>query len=144
MTALCHLKRHPILPVGWDQLYSYTADLLCLDSCRPQPAPLPSELLVVSTPLVVPAWEAALRGHPDWAFVRYLLDGLTQGFRIGFNRAHPLRSASANMGSAYLHPEVISSYLQRELSLGRMLGPFPLFPCLGAPLQPLRGGPQGP
>ena len=144
MTAICHLKRHPILPVAWDQLYPYTADLLCLDSCRPQPAPLPSELSVVSTPLVVPAWEAALHGHPDWAFVRYLLDGLTQGFRIGFNRAHPLRSASANMGSAYLHPEVISSYLRRELSLGRMLGPFPLsFPASELHFNPCGVVPKG-
>ena len=130
MTAVCHLKRHPPLPVGWDLLYPYTADLLCLDSCRPQPAPLPPELSVVSTPLVVPAWETALRSHPDRAFALYILNGLTQGFRIGFNRAHPLRSASTNMGSAYLHPEVITAYLQKELALGRMLSPFPLsFPA---------------
>ena len=145
MTAVCHLKRHPLLPVGWDQLYPYTADLLCLDSCRrPQPAPLPSELSVVSTPLVVPAWEAALRGHPDWAFIQYLLDGLTQGFRIGFNRAHPLRSASTNMGSAYLLPEVISTYLRKELSLGRMLGPFPLsFPASELHFNPCGVVPKG-
>ena len=34
-------------------------------------------------------------------------------------------SAVANMHSANLHPEVITGYLHREISLGRMLGPFP-------------------
>ena len=46
--------------VGWDYLYPYTADLLCLDSCRPPGVPLPPELSTVSTPLAVPAW---LRGY---------------------------------------------------------------------------------
>ena len=98
---------------------------MCLDSCRPRDAPLPQELTIVSTPLVVPAWEKALQAHPDRAFVRYILDGLTCGFRIGFNRSAALQSSSANMASARFHPEVVTDYLQKELSLGRMLGPFP-------------------
>ena len=40
-------------------------------------------------------------------------------------------SAVANMHSANLHPEVITGYLHREISLGRMLGPFP--PTFAAP-----------
>ena len=34
------------------------------------------------------------------------------------------KSASRNMESAQLHPDVVSKYLQKEGSLGRMLGPF--------------------
>ena len=98
---------------------------MCLDSCRPQDAPLPQELINVSTPLVVPAWDRALQAHPDRAFVRYIIDGLTHGFRIGFNRSSAFQSSSANMASALLHPEVVTDYLRKEISLGRMLGPFP-------------------
>ena len=99
---------------------------MCLDACRTNVAPPPPALKSVSTPLSVPAWEKVLRAHPDRAFAGYIIDGLSHGFRIGFNRSCSLRSASANMASAQLHPEVISEYLQKELSLGRMLGPFPL------------------
>ena len=97
---------------------------MCLDSCRPQSSSLPPQLTAVSTPLVVPAWEKALQGHPDRAFARYILDGLVHGFWIGFNRKFPLQSAAANMGSALLHTEVVTDYLRKELLLGHMLGPF--------------------
>ena len=86
---------------------------------------IPRELGVIHTPLVVAEWASALRTHPDRAFTRYIIAGLTYGFRIGFNRQAPLSSAASNMHSANLHPEVISVYLQKETSLGRMLGPFP-------------------
>ena len=98
---------------------------MCLDFCRSQGLPTPSELTPVSTPLVVPAWEKALEGHPDRAFVRYIVDGLSHGFRIGFNRRFPLRSAAANMGYASLHAGVVSVYLKKELAMDRMLGSFP-------------------
>ena len=111
--------------IGWDQLYPYTSDLMCLDSCHPQSMSLPPQLTVVSTPLVVHAWERALQCHPDQAFARYILNGLVRGFRIGFNRKFPLQSAVANMGSALLHTKVVTDYLKKELSLGRMLGSSP-------------------
>ena len=85
---------------------------------------LPQELTVVQTPLVVDAWASALQSHPDRAFARYIVNGLRQGFRVGFHRPSPLRSATGNMGSARLHPEVITDYLRKELTLGRLLGPF--------------------
>ena len=78
------------------------------------------------TPLIVGAWSELLRDHTDRAFVRYIINGLTDGFRIGFSRKSPLTSARSNMPSAALHPQVISDYLAKELALDRMLGPFPL------------------
>ena len=78
----------------------------------------------VSTPLVIPAWRQALSTHPDQALARYIISGLQNGFRIGFKYGSPLRSSPKNMLSAIQHPEVITSYLQTELSLNRMLGPF--------------------
>jgi hypothetical protein len=107
-------------------MYPYTADLMCLDACRPvNPIPLPA-IAMVSTPLVIPAWEDALKPHPDRVLAQYILRGLQCGFRIGFDRSHHLQSASANMASAQLHPDAIDEYLGKELALGRMLGPFPV------------------
>ena len=70
------------------------------------------------------AWERALALHPDQALARYICNGLRCGFRVGFRHSSPLKSAPANMLSANQHPEVISEYLHKERSLGRMLGPF--------------------
>ena len=78
----------------------------------------------VRTPLHTHAWEAALSTHLDRAFARYITDGLQNGFRIGFQWESPLRSATANMESAWQHPEVIQEYIDKEISKGRMLGPF--------------------
>ena len=111
---------------GWDQLYTYTADLMCLDSRRPHQAEtrLPRTITTVSTPLMPEAWATALANHPDKAFARYVCDGLRFGFRIGFSYDSPLRSAPANMVSARQHSTVVSEYLRKEQALGRMLGPF--------------------
>ena len=63
--------------------------------------------------------------HPDQSFVTYVLDGLQNGFRVGFNPASvSLKSATQNMPSASLQPSVIDDYLYTELVKGRVAGPF--------------------
>ena len=105
-------------------MYPYTADLLCLDLCRP-PGPLVHPLLrPVCSPLDPKAWSEALHPHPDKAFVRFLLKGLREGFRIGFHHPAPLQSAPRNMLSALQHPHVVQEYLGRECARNRMLGPY--------------------
>ncbi len=120
--------------MNWEALYPYTADLMALDFCRPSKSVSCRALSGVHTPLIVEAWEAALQAHPDKAFSNYIINGTTNGFRIGFQREAPLRQAQINMGSALLHPEVVTAYLGKELALGRMLGPF----SPGDPLPPLQ------
>ena len=70
------------------------------------------------------AWHDGLREHPDQYFAGYVLDGLRNGFRIGFDHTAPLRSARRNMPSAAEHPEVIDNYVNGERADGRILGPF--------------------
>ena len=82
------------------------------------------QLSAISTPLVLESWARALASHPDQAFARYVCEGIQHGFRIGFQHGSPLKSTGANMDSARQHPHIITEYLQKELSLGRMLGPF--------------------
>ena len=63
--------------------------------------------------------------HPDQSFVTYLLDGLQNGFCVGFNPASvSLKSAKQNMPSASLQPSAIDDYISSELAKGRVAGPF--------------------
>lgn len=82
----------------------------------------------VCSPLVVDHWEEMLSHHPDRNFVEYLLSGIKEGFRIGFNRSdaakRSLSSAKKNMYSTQDHPQVVRDYLRDELTRGAVLGPF--------------------
>ena len=49
--------------------------------------------------------------HPDQKFVDYILRGIKQGFRIGFNKSVQLRCQQGNMHSAAEQPEIVGNYL---------------------------------
>ena len=76
--------------------YEYTPDLLAREQQGTAEGKPAGQARVqngsIATPLVVAEWEAALTTHPDQVYVQYLLRGLRNGFRIGFDRAHRLRS----------------------------------------------------
>ena len=81
----------------------------------------------ITTPLVYQEWVSLLSSHPDVEFSSYVLTGLAQGFHIGCNRAKvQCVQAKNNMQSALLHPSVVEDYLQKEVALGRVIGPFSL------------------
>ena len=113
-------------PAGWEELYLYTADLMCLDFCLLKFNHSIRELTEVFTPLNPDIWDLALADHPDRPYASYIINGLQEGFRVGFHRSAPLRSATSNMQSTRLRPSVIDERIADELSKGRMLGPFPL------------------
>ena len=97
---------------------------MCLNFCRPLREHAHAALQAVVTPLETSSRVRALSSHPDQALVKYVSDGLREGFRLGFKWDSPLRSTRSNMQPARLHPQIITDYLQKELSLGRVLGPF--------------------
>ena len=101
-----------------------TSDLLKLEQFRPLSVQLDTRLLSISTPLIVKEWESLLADHPNPLLAGYLLRGISTGFRIGFDRSKPLRSATSNMHSVREHPEVVNQYLRDEVRLERVLGPF--------------------
>ena len=82
----------------------------------------------VFTPLNLPQWESMLAGHPDRNYVEFILNGIRDGFRIGFSRTMggelPLASARKNMKSAEEHHQVVTNYLEAERRRGVILGPF--------------------
>ena len=105
--------------------YCYGGDLKQLAACKPECSGAPPQLLPVITPLQWMTWAKVLESHPDRDFSAYIVEGLRDGFRLGFNYAsHTCTSAKRNMLSALQHPEVIDEYLKEETRLGRVIGPL--------------------
>ena len=109
--------------------YVYTGDVLCLGRCTQSVGdPLPTPFRTVVTPLQAEAWARARGEHPDRPFVAWVLEGIRQGFRIGFGSVTPhqqRRPAKRNMLSAMQNPGVVREYLNAEREAGRVLGPVP-------------------
>lgn len=57
---------------------------------------------------------------------RLCAEGIAERFRIGFNHSHQTRRvAFANLASALANPEVVDSYIRKEIQQGRILEPVP-------------------
>ena len=69
-------------------------------------------------------WQASLSSHPDKDFATVVIDGLQNGFRVGFDHSERLQPDRRNMLSMEQHPEVTDQYLEAELTAARILGPF--------------------
>ena len=62
----------------------------------------------------------------------FFLDGLANGFRIGFSSPlSTLRPSRRNLPSALEHPKVVDEYLQKEITENRVAGPFLPEACVG-------------
>ena len=61
------------------------ADLLAIDACRPLKNHTPMPSTRVTTPLFASEWKKALTKHTDRQFIDYIIPGIRDGFRIGFN-----------------------------------------------------------
>ena len=77
------------------------------------------------------AWQAGLSAHPDARFVEYVLSGIQDGFRVGFDYTSSVRSARQNILSAVNHPTVVTDYVESERAKGRIIGPLPVAPGPG-------------
>ena len=86
-----------------------------------------ANLRQVGTVLDVEVWSHVMSRHPNEDIRSYVVSGLAQGFRVGFNHAHELRSAWWNMLSADAYPTVVQSYIDKERKVRRIIDP------LGAP-----------
>ena len=101
-------------------------DLLSLDACRPSnmDKALPLELQGITTPLDWREWDKALAAHPDQQFREYIVNGIKEGFRLGFDYSKSCNGAPRNMASAGTHAPIIRDYLAEECAQGRVVGPF--------------------
>ena len=70
----------------------------------------------------VRTWQEALVLHLDNLSVQYVLTGIAQGFRIGYNRTYSYRQSHGNMQSAIINSKPVEDYLQTEILAGRIVG----------------------
>ena len=82
----------------------------------------------IQTPLIKEVWRHHLQNYHHQDLVQYFLSSISNGFQIGFQGANP-QSANKNLLSATAHPNIVEEYLEHELSLGRMSGPYPISLC---------------
>ena len=81
-----------------------------------------AELQKISTPSKAKEWERALVGHPDEELVAYVLSGIQEGFRVGFDYSKwKCISAKANLPSAMENKEVVTAYLKEECAQGHVI-----------------------
>ena len=67
--------------------YIYSAHLMALDTCKPAVGEhFPRDKLPHNPPLQVEFWSQELASHPDHYYVTYLLEGVANGFPIGFTK----------------------------------------------------------
>ena len=97
--------------------------LLGLDSCRPvecQATTRSDALKHVESPVQLEVWKAALASHPDQRFAEFIIDGLGQGFRIGFQHG---KATLWQEGTNMHCPDhtVVSEYLATEVKLNRVV-----------------------
>lgn len=74
------------------------------------------------TPIQVNQLNKLLQGYPE-SDREFLVAGFTAGFDLGY-RGPPLNNRSKNLLSARQIPDVVDRKLAKELSLGRIVGPY--------------------
>ena len=94
--------------------------------------PVPRPLLPLSdnhirNPLRLSEFEKELQLYPDKAWSSRLLQAIKCGVSLGFIGPHTPH-LSRNLASATKHPDVICAELEKEVTSGRVLGPFEHIP----------------
>ena len=78
---------------------------------------MPPELQENTTHINLEFWKEQLAPHPDKESTSLIINGLRSVFRIGFDPGSPLKSSMCNLISTTDHEEVVSKYIQDELTL---------------------------
>lgn len=96
-----------------------------LNQQSPEEVLVPPDAQQITTPLIKQQWSSLLATYPDQDMANFFMQGLTNGFRIGYRYGNGhLKSATKNMASAILHPKVVEEYIANEVSLSRVAGPY--------------------
>ena len=91
---------------------------------------------ISSPPLPVGAWRGYMVNHPDNRFAKYIVCGLSEGFRSGFDHSHRTRPSNRNMKSAGVNKSVVSGYVAEEMQRTRLLASLSLHPGLSVSSTP--------
>ena len=103
--------------------YVYMAQLQQPDMCS-APFITPPQVQEIVSPLVVEGWKELQDTHIDRNFVTYILEGISKGYRIGYDYNKKTKKVTSNLLSVSQNPEVVTKYIQKEVALGKMIGPL--------------------
>lgn len=79
----------------------------------------------ITTPLNWREWDWELRDHPDQRFREYIVNGIRNGFHVGFDyTTAACCSSGKNLPSVREQSQIVGDYLAEECAQGRILGPF--------------------
>lgn len=116
--CLCHSDSQLLCDLWPNGRCVYLDDLLAMSRNRPD-WPIPTHLGAVEIPLEANNWRLHLSNMPDKEFTSFVLQGILQGFQIGFiHRRVTLKAAKSNMVSTREHSQVIAEYLQDKCEEG--------------------------
>ncbi len=89
----------------------------------------------IPTPISWQVLDACLIGY-DCELRRFLVDGFRYGFRIKFDGVYDCR-ASKNSVIAQQNPIVLQQFVQKEMSCGRLYGPYNSLPFASCHVSPV-------
>ena len=78
-------------------------------------------LWITGTFLNASVWEEALHNHLDQLLAFYIIKGLSEGSRIGFDHSHFLVTSKRSLPSATRQSEVLANYFEKEVLFGKVL-----------------------
>ena len=116
----------PVKAAYWPRLNSrqwasYPEYALLYSGCRS--TCLPNHLgarLTVPSGFILHRWESELKDYHDIDLCSYL----RYGWPVGYTAPNPPRPVHLNHTSALQHPTHIRAYIEKELRLGGLIGPF--------------------
>ena len=84
--TVMHTQQTGVKESESSEQYPFRQQLMALDRKHSSvPRPLPKMICQINTPGKLEVWQKELEDHPDKAFSHYILQGLEQGFRVGFD-----------------------------------------------------------
>ncbi len=82
---------------------------------------LSGSAVAVTTSLNLSTWSRDLECHPNREVANYIEQGISKGFRIGFEYLHgDCQAATTPLRSGGEQPKVIADYIRKELQEGRI------------------------
>ena len=96
------------------------------------------------TPLKPDRFAFMLRNYPDSDFADYFVDGIRNGFRLGYNGLQ-FERMTPNARTARDYPQIVREYVAKEVASKHTIGPFdtppfPNFVCSSLGVRPKKLG----
>ena len=97
---------------AFDKDLTWLQEWTALNQQSPVVVLVPVEAQQIMTLLITMQWSTLLATYPDQDMAAFFMQGLTNGFRIGYQYGNGhLKSAVKNMASANFHPKVVEEYI---------------------------------